>query len=160
MHPRLPPSQITFSGPDFTGPALRAILDCCASYPGIKNLCLYGCSVGDEVGASMAAQWVMRWVCAVAVGPRPCPYPSIMPNCPYPSVPSLLGHSRSAVAAVAAIAIRICHPCHAIVLLPFVTRAMPWCYCHLSPVPCHAMVLLPFVTSVMPCHGATAILWL
>ncbi|MEW5298518.1 MAG: hypothetical protein WDW36_001632 [Sanguina aurantia] len=35
-------------GPEVSGAALRAVLDCLAGYPGVKNLCCWGCCLGDE----------------------------------------------------------------------------------------------------------------
>ena len=44
--------QISFSGPEVTGAHLRAVLDCMAGYPCVKNLCMWSCNVGDEVRRS------------------------------------------------------------------------------------------------------------
>lgn len=41
--------QLLFQGPEVSGAALRAVLDCLAGYAGVKNLCCWGCCLGDEV---------------------------------------------------------------------------------------------------------------
>jgi len=43
-------AQVTLIGPDIGPGSLRAALEMMAGYASVKNLALFGCSIGDEVG--------------------------------------------------------------------------------------------------------------
>lgn len=41
--------QIIASGLEWDGPAIQALMDCCAGYPHVKNICCWGTQIGDQV---------------------------------------------------------------------------------------------------------------
>lgn len=54
-------SQVTLIGPDVGPGALKAALEMMAGCASIKNLGLYGCSVGDEVSKKVLTLWARRF---------------------------------------------------------------------------------------------------
>ena len=72
-----PLEKIILAGPEWEGEAVAAVVECLPGYPLTRNLCCWGCTIGDTARARSAAAAAHRLpssVYAAAAPSRPSLY--------------------------------------------------------------------------------------